>query len=116
LRFDDVAGRLRTPAGGSSRQVTIVVDSPKVQSRLISSRDTARLMGPDDAYELPENYNEAYGRAHFLAADRRARSDDGFSVRRRWRGDDAHVPLVTEFATRLTAGAPAPCRLVFPIN
>lgn len=60
VRFDDVAGCLRTPAGGSSRQVIIVVDGQKVRSRLISSRETARLMGLHDEYQLPGNYNEAY--------------------------------------------------------
>ena len=38
----------------------MVVDGPKVRTRLISSRETARLMGLDDAYILPRNYNEAY--------------------------------------------------------
>jgi DNA (cytosine-5)-methyltransferase 1 len=60
VRFDDVAGCLRTPAGGSSRQTIIVVDGNKIRSRLISSRETARLMGLDDGYKLPKNYNEAY--------------------------------------------------------
>jgi len=60
VRFDDVAGCLRTPAGGSSRQVIIVVDGKKVRSRLISARETARLMGLDEDYKLPKNYNEAY--------------------------------------------------------
>lgn len=60
VRFDDVAGCLRTPAGGSSRQVIIVVDGKRVRSRLISARETARLMGLDDEYKLPKNYNEAY--------------------------------------------------------
>jgi DNA (cytosine-5)-methyltransferase 1 len=60
VRFDDVAGCLRTPTGGSSRQVIIVVDGPKVRSRLISSRETARLMGLKDEYQLPNSYNEAY--------------------------------------------------------
>jgi DNA (cytosine-5)-methyltransferase 1 len=60
VRFDDVAGCLRTPAGGSSRQLIIVVDGGKVRSRLISSRETARLMGLPEQYVLPENYNEAY--------------------------------------------------------
>lgn len=60
VRFDDVAGCLRTPAGGSSRQVIIVVDGNKVRSRLISSRETARLMGLAEDYKLPTNYNEAY--------------------------------------------------------
>lgn len=60
VRFDDVAGCLRTPAGGSSRQLILVVEGRKVRSRLISSRETARLMGLPDEYTLPENYNEAY--------------------------------------------------------
>jgi len=60
VRFDDVAGCLRTPAGGSSRQVIIVVDGETVRSRLISARETARLMGLDEGYKLPKTYNEAY--------------------------------------------------------
>jgi DNA (cytosine-5)-methyltransferase 1 len=60
VRFDDVAGCLRTPAGGSSRQVIMVVDGAKVRTRLISSRETARLMGLPDDYKLPRRYNEAY--------------------------------------------------------
>ncbi|MEX3582020.1 MAG: DNA cytosine methyltransferase [Burkholderia sp.] len=60
VRFDDVAGCLRTPSGGSSRQLIMVIDGSKVRTRLISSRETARLMGLPDQYELPANYNEAY--------------------------------------------------------
>lgn len=60
VRFDDISGCLRTPAGGSSRQVIIVVDGNRIRSRLISARETARLMGLADAYQLPVNYNEAY--------------------------------------------------------
>lgn len=60
VRFDDVAGCLRTPAGGSSRQLIMIIDGRKVRSRLISSRETARLMGLPDDYVLPDKYNEAY--------------------------------------------------------
>lgn len=60
VRFDDIAGCLRTPAGGSSRQTILVVDGSTIRSRLISARETARLMGLDDDYKLPKNYNEAY--------------------------------------------------------
>lgn len=60
VRFDDVAGCLRTPAGGSSRQLILVVDGQSVRSRLISSRETARLMGLPETYRLPSKYNEAY--------------------------------------------------------
>ena len=59
-RFDDVAGCLRTPAGGSSRQFVLVVDKGKVRSRLMSARETARLMGLPDDYRLPARYNDAY--------------------------------------------------------
>jgi DNA (cytosine-5)-methyltransferase 1 len=59
-RFDDIAGCLRTPAGGSSRQFVLVVEKGKVRSRLISARETARLMGLPDDYALPGRYNEAY--------------------------------------------------------
>jgi DNA (cytosine-5)-methyltransferase 1 len=60
VRFDDIAGCLRTPGGGSSRQLILVVDGNTVRSRLISSRETARLMGLPEGYRLPEKYNEAY--------------------------------------------------------
>ncbi len=60
VRFDDVAGCLRTPAGGSSRQLILVVEGDTVRSRLISERETARLMGLPKSYRLPPNYNEAY--------------------------------------------------------
>jgi len=60
VRFDDVSGCLRTPAGGSSRQVIMVVEGDRVRTRLISARETARLMGLPDGYRLPERYNDAY--------------------------------------------------------
>ena len=60
IRFDNLAGCLRTPSGGSSRQIILVVDGQTVTARLISTRETARLMGLKDSYKLPENYNEAY--------------------------------------------------------
>lgn len=60
IRFDDVAGCLRTPSGGSSRQSIMIVEGSKVRSRLLSPREAARLMGLPDSYKLPKNYNEAY--------------------------------------------------------
>jgi DNA (cytosine-5)-methyltransferase 1 len=60
VRFDDVAGCLRTPAGGSSRQIILVVEGKTVRSRLLSPREAARLMGLDEDYVLPERYNHAY--------------------------------------------------------
>ncbi len=60
IRFDDIAGCLRTPNGGSSRQTIVVVNGRTVKSRLLSPRETARLMGLPDTYVLPAKYNEAY--------------------------------------------------------
>ena len=60
VRFDGVAGCLRTPGGGSSRQTIMVVNGATIKSRLISPREAARLMGLPDSYKLPENYNAAY--------------------------------------------------------
>ncbi len=59
-RFDDVSGCLRTPSGGSSRQTILVVDGERVRSRLISARETARLMGLPDEFKLPKRYSDAY--------------------------------------------------------
>ncbi|MBU4526541.1 MAG: DNA cytosine methyltransferase [Desulfomicrobium sp.] len=60
VRFDEVAGCLRTPAGGSSRQIVLIVEGKSVRSRLLSSREAARLMGLPEEYPLPQKYNEAY--------------------------------------------------------
>lgn len=60
VRFDGVSGCLRTPSGGSSRQIIMVVDGNSVRTRLISARETARLMGLPETYKLPEKYNDAY--------------------------------------------------------
>ena len=60
VRFDEVAGCLRTPGGGSSRQMILVVEGESVRSRLISARETARLMGLPETYRLPQGYTDAY--------------------------------------------------------
>ena len=60
VRFDETAGCLRTPTGGSSRQTIIVVEGNKIRTRLLSPREAASLMGLPDSYKLPERYNDAY--------------------------------------------------------
>lgn len=60
VRFDEVAGCLRTPAGGSSRQKLLIVEGETIRSRLLSPREAARLMGLPDSYRLPDRYNDAY--------------------------------------------------------
>ncbi len=59
VRFDGIAGCLRTPAGGSSRQFVIFVDGRKIRTRLMAPSETAQLMGLDRSYQLPNNFNEA---------------------------------------------------------
>lgn len=54
VRFDGLAGCLRTPRGGSSRQAIVVVEQGRIRSRLISPREAARLMGLPDGYRLPQ--------------------------------------------------------------
>jgi DNA (cytosine-5)-methyltransferase 1 len=53
VRFDGLAGCLRTPAGGSSRQFVIVAEDGRVRVRLLTAREAARLMGLPDDYRLP---------------------------------------------------------------
>jgi DNA (cytosine-5)-methyltransferase 1 len=60
LRFDNVAGCLRTPEGGSSKQFLIVKQNGELHARLLSPREAARLMGAPDSFVLPEAYNDGY--------------------------------------------------------
>jgi len=60
VRFDGLAGCLRTPGGGSSRQFLLSVEGEETRVRLLSAREAARLMGLADDYRLPQRYNEAY--------------------------------------------------------
>jgi DNA (cytosine-5)-methyltransferase 1 len=60
LRFDHIAGCLRTPNGGSSRQVLVLKKDGHLVTRLVSVRETARLMGAPDSYKIPGTYNDGY--------------------------------------------------------
>lgn len=91
VRFD-LAGCLRTPGGGSSRQNILVAVDGKIRTRLISARETARLMGLADEFKLPERYNDAY---HLT-------------------GDGVAVPVVQHIAANLIE--PAFFRRQRPVN
>ena len=54
VRFDGVAGCLRTPRGGSAKQIVVVVDGGELRMRWMTPREYARLQGVGD-YVLPEN-------------------------------------------------------------
>ncbi len=62
LRFDGIAGCLRTPEGGSSKskQFLIVKRDGELHARLLSPREAARLMGAPDSFILPDAYNDGY--------------------------------------------------------
>ena len=64
-----------------------MVDKGKVRSRLMSARETARLMGLPEDYVLPRNYNEAY---HLT-------------------GDGVVVPVVRHIAAHLLESLMARC-------
>ena len=60
LRFDDVAGCLRTPEGGSSRQLLVIARNGNLETRLITVREAARLMGARESYRIVGSYNDGY--------------------------------------------------------
>lgn len=60
LRTDGIAGCLRTPGGGSSRQLVLEVNGTNIRSRLISPKEAMTLMGASEHFRLPTRYNDAY--------------------------------------------------------
>lgn len=60
FRTDGIAGCLRTPSGGSSKQILIKVGFREWKVRLLSPREYARLQGVRDTFILPENQNKAF--------------------------------------------------------
>ena len=57
LRTDGIAGCLRTPRGGSGRQILFKAGRGKYQVRLLTARECARLQGVSDSYiiDVPQN-------------------------------------------------------------
>ncbi|HET9979706.1 MAG TPA: DNA cytosine methyltransferase, partial [Ktedonobacterales bacterium] len=76
LRTDNIAGCLRTPRGGSGRQIIFKAGRGEYHVRLLTPREAARLMGADD-YTITASLNQALF---------------GF-------GDAVCVPLITWIAT-----------------
>ncbi len=61
IRFDNIAGCLRTPEGGSSRQVVVLRDAHgMINTRLLTIKETSRLMGAPETYQIPGTYNDGY--------------------------------------------------------
>jgi DNA (cytosine-5)-methyltransferase 1 len=83
IRYDGMAGCLRTPAGGSSKQLLLVTEHGRARLRPLLAREAARLMGCDDGYRLPDNETAAL---KVLG--------DGVSVPvGRWLGENLLAPL-----------------------
>lgn len=96
LRFDGISGCLRTPQGGSSRQVLVLKRDGHLATRIVSVREAARLMGVRDSFKIPGSFNDGY----------------------RAMGDAVAVPVVSHLAkhllyplaTRWNENAPGPTR------
>lgn len=59
LRTDGIAGCLRTPRGGSGRQILLKGGRGKFFVRLLTPRECARLQGVPDSYVIRVNLNQA---------------------------------------------------------
>lgn len=93
IRYDGLAGCLRTPAGGSSKQLLLVTENGRAKLRAVSAREAARLMGLDDTYRLPAAETSALKVV-----------GDGVSVPVvRWLGEHLLAPLVTGGSARAAA-------------
>ena len=58
LRTDTIAGCLRTPRGGSGRQILFAAGKGRYAARLLTPRECARLMGADD-FKITVPLNQA---------------------------------------------------------
>lgn len=58
LRTDSIAGCLRTPRGGSGRQILFAAGKGRFAVRLLTPRECARLMGADD-FTINVSLNQA---------------------------------------------------------
>lgn len=59
LRRDGLAGCLRTPKGGSSRQILVAVIDGEVRARLLNGREYGRLQGVPDTFKISSDETQA---------------------------------------------------------
>lgn len=59
LRADGIAGCLRTPRGGSSKQFVIQAGYGKWKVRNLTEREYARLQGVPDSFKINQPFNQA---------------------------------------------------------
>ena len=95
IRYDGMAGCLRTPSGGSSKQLLLVTENGRARLRPLLAKEAARLMGCDEGYILPQKETAAL---KVLG--------DGVSVPVvRWLGQHLLAPLASGGATHVNACA-----------
>jgi DNA (cytosine-5)-methyltransferase 1 len=69
LRTDGLAGCLRTPRGGSGRQILFKAGFGRYQARLLTAREAARLMGAGE-FRISSSLNDAlFGFGDAVCAD-----------------------------------------------
>ncbi|MGK7346170.1 MAG: DNA cytosine methyltransferase [Candidatus Nitrospinota bacterium M3_3B_026] len=56
-RFDGLAGCLRTPRGGSSRQMLLALGRGEIMARNMTAREYGRLQGAPEGFRLPQSQN-----------------------------------------------------------
>ena len=61
VRFDGLAGCLRTPKGGSAKQIVIAIDAGKLRMRWMSPREYARLQGVPDFPLVGKTIQQLWG-------------------------------------------------------
>ncbi len=59
LRTDGIAGCLRTPRGGSARQILLRAGNGTIEARLLQPNECARLMGLDNGFTINASLNQA---------------------------------------------------------
>ncbi|MEO1406394.1 MAG: DNA cytosine methyltransferase, partial [Pseudomonadota bacterium] len=59
VRYDGLAGCIRTLKGGSSRQLLLISEAGQTRLRGLTAREAARLMGLPDTYQLPRTLTAA---------------------------------------------------------
>jgi DNA (cytosine-5)-methyltransferase 1 len=59
VRSDGIAGCLRTPSGGSSKQIVIASGGGEVKVRWMTAREYARLQGVPDDFPIDVGYIQA---------------------------------------------------------
>jgi DNA (cytosine-5)-methyltransferase 1 len=57
-RFDGLAGCLRTPRGGSAKQIVVAMDEGRLKMRWMSPQEYARLQGVKELPSIPASKNE----------------------------------------------------------